>query len=77
MKKKQCFGEFTVKLKCNSGNDIKINVYDIRGRRVFDNIYNNNSNFNKVINLGNVQSGLYLINVSDGLKTQTKKIIIK
>lgn len=70
-------GEFTVKLNSNSGNDIKINVYDIRGRRVFDNIYNNNSNFNKVINLGNVQSGLYLINVSDGLKTQTKKIIIK
>jgi len=70
-------GEFTVKLNSNSGNDIKMNVYDIRGRRVFDNVYNNNSNFNKVINLGHIQSGLYILEITDGNKTGTKKIIIK
>ena len=70
-------GEFTVKLNSNSGDDIRINVYDIRGRKVFNNRYANNGNFNQVIRLDDVQSGMYLINVTDGLRTETKKIIIK
>ncbi|MCF6295914.1 MAG: M12 family metallo-peptidase [Flavobacteriaceae bacterium] len=70
-------GEFTIKLNSNSSDTIKINVYDIRGRRVFDNLYKNNSNFNEVINLGNVQSGIYLLNVSDGIRSTTKKIVIQ
>jgi hypothetical protein len=65
-----------VKLNSNSGNNIKINVYDIRGRRVFDNNYNSASKFNEIINLGNVQSGIYLLNVSDGISSTTKKIIV-
>ncbi|MBE9489500.1 MAG: T9SS type A sorting domain-containing protein [Bacteroidetes bacterium] len=69
-------GEFTVKLNSNSGNDIRISVYDIRGRQVFDNSYNNAANFNEVINLGSVQSGLYILKITDGNKTGTKKIII-
>ncbi len=69
-------GEFTVKLNSNSGNAITINVFDIRGRRVFDKIYNNTSNFNEVIKLGNVQSGIYLLNVNDGIRSTTKKIIV-
>lgn len=69
-------GEFTVKLNSNSGNNIKITVYDIRGRKVFNNTYNNSSNFNEVINLNNVQSGIYLLNVSDGIRSTTKKIIV-
>lgn len=70
-------GEFTIKLNSNSSDTIKINVYDIRGRQVFDNLYKNNSNFNQTINLGNVQSGIYLLNVSDGIRSTTKKIVIQ
>ena len=69
-------GEFTVKLNSNSGNNINISVYDIRGRRVFDNVYDNSSNFNEVVNLNNVQSGIYILKVSDGERSGTKKIII-
>ncbi|MBN4070164.1 T9SS type A sorting domain-containing protein [Olleya sp. AH-315-F22] len=69
-------GEFTVKLNSNSGNNVKIVVYDIRGRRVFDSTYNDASNFNEIINLGNVQSGIYLLNVSDGIRSTTKKIVV-
>ncbi len=69
-------GEFTVKLNSSSSNKIKINVYDIRGRKVFDNSYSNSSNFNKVVNLNNVQSGIYILKVSDGERSGTKKIIV-
>ena len=69
-------GEFNVKLNSSSGNKINISVYDIRGRRVFDNIYNNSSNFNKVVNLNNGQSGIYILKVDDGERSGTKKIIV-
>lgn len=69
-------GEFTVKLNSNSGNKVNISVYDIRGRRVFDHLYLNSSNFKEVVNLNNVQSGMYVLKVSDGEKSSSKKIII-
>ena len=70
-------GEFTVKLNSASNDDIEIEVFDIGGRRIFDRSYTNNSNFDEIITLNNVQSGMYLVNVTDGQKTATKKIVIE
>jgi subtilisin-like proprotein convertase family protein len=67
-------GEFTIQLSNN--NDLNISVFDIRGRKVFNNLYQGSPSFNETINLGDIQSGMYLLTVSDGLRTQTKKIII-
>ncbi|GAA3778678.1 hypothetical protein GCM10022271_08710 [Corallibacter vietnamensis] len=69
-------GSFNVKMNAISSNNIDIKVYDIRGRRVFDNTYNASQDFNQTINLGDVQSGIYLLNVSDGQKTVVKKLIV-
>ena len=70
-------GEFTVKLLSHSEEDIKIEVYDIRGRRVFNNRFANTTNFREVIRLDNAPSGLYLITITDGLKAITKKLLVK
>ncbi|WP_418512978.1 reprolysin-like metallopeptidase [Corallibacter sp.] len=70
-------GSFNVKMKSISSDKIDIEVYDIRGRRVFDNVYNASPDFNETIDLGDVQSGMYLLNMSDGQKTVTKKLIVK
>lgn len=70
-------GEFTIKLNSFSTSKIKVEVYDIQGRAVFNNSYLNNSNFNQIINLNNVQAGMYLVKVSDGERQTTKKIIVK
>ncbi|MEZ4855503.1 MAG: zinc-dependent metalloprotease family protein [Gelidibacter sp.] len=70
-------GEFTIKLKSTTGNNIKVNVYDVRGRLIFNNLFDNAPEFNQTINLSNVQSGMYLVNVSDGLRQVTKKIIVE
>jgi len=69
-------GEFTISLKSLSGNDIKVAVYDMRGRRLFQNAYRNSSNFSQNINLNHLQSGMYLVNVSDGERNGSKKIVI-
>ncbi len=70
-------GEFTVKLNSDSGEAINVAIFDIRGRSIFQKNYNPTSNFEQVIQLDNVESGIYLVNVSDGISTTTKKIIVK
>ena len=70
-------GEFNVKLNSTSNNAIGITVYDMRGRKVYNNMFQNVSNFNKTINLGNIQSGMYLMYITDGEKAETKKIIVR
>ncbi|WP_431132649.1 T9SS type A sorting domain-containing protein [Psychroserpens mesophilus] len=70
-------GEFTIKLNSNSGSDIKVDVLDIRGRRIFNNVYTNTGDFNETVNLSNVQSGMYLVTVNDGNNKVTKRIIVE
>ena len=70
-------GEFTIKLNSNSGNDINIDVFDMRGRRIFNNSFTNGSDFNQTINLNNAKSGMYLVTISDGTSKTIKKIIVE
>ena len=49
----------------------------MRGRSIFQKNYNPTNVFEQVIQLDNVESGIYLVNVSDGVNQTTKKIIIK
>ena len=69
-------GSFNVRLNSLSNNDIKVSVFDIRGREVFNKKYEANPEFNETVNLNRVQSGMYLVQVSDGVNTQTKKVIV-
>ena len=70
-------GVFIVQLNLNYSNKVDIKVFDIRGRSVYDQTFVNQGNFNEEIDLNSVQSGLYLVQVSDGLKSATKKIIVE
>lgn len=70
-------GEFTIKLNSNSGNDIKVDVFDIRGRRIFNNVFTNTGEFYETVNLNSVQSGMYLVTVNDGNNKVTKRIIVE
>jgi len=69
-------GSFNVELNSVSSNDINISVFDIRGREVFNNIYKASTVFNETIRLDKVQSGIYMLQVRDGLNKHTKKVII-
>lgn len=70
-------GDFTIKFKSNSTNDIKINVYDMSGRSILDKSYTNTTNFNQDIALDNVQAGIYLVSIIDGAKKTVKRIVIQ
>jgi hypothetical protein len=68
-------GLFNIQFNSNSNNDINLNVYDMRGRNVHQDTFSNNGLINETINLENLQSGVYLVEVQDGLKKVTKKIV--
>jgi len=70
-------GEFTIKLNSNSGSDIKVDIFDIRGRKIFNNSFTNTGEFNETINLNSIQSGMYLVTVNDGTNEVTKRIIVE
>lgn len=70
-------GNFTIKLSGSVSKDIQVSVYDLRGRSIFNKVYKNVGDFNENISLNQVQSGMYLLKVNDGLRHSTKKIIIK
>ena len=69
-------GSFSVGFKPKSGQDISIDVYDIRGRLMYTNKYSSTTRFEEVIRLNNAQSGVYLVQIADGSYRITKKIIV-
>jgi subtilisin-like proprotein convertase family protein len=70
-------GNFNIQFNSNSGNEIKVNVHDVRGREIYSKSYTNNGLFNETLQLENVQSGVYLVTVQDGSRKTTKKIVVQ
>jgi len=70
-------GEFTISFDAKSNTDVKINIYDLGGRAVYNNTFDNvSSQFIETISLDNIQSGVYIANISEGNNTTSHKIII-
>ncbi|MDT0558404.1 M12 family metallo-peptidase [Ichthyenterobacterium sp. W332] len=70
-------GDFTIDFRPNTVNDIKIDLYDIRGRKVFSKDYEITSQFNENISVQNAMSGIYILRISDGIRSVERKLIIR
>ncbi|GAA4895471.1 zinc-dependent metalloprotease family protein [Flaviramulus aquimarinus] len=70
-------GAFTIQLSGSKSRDIQAKIFDISGRIIYETRYGATGDFKEQIALNNVQSGLYLLIVSDGMRRSTKKIVIK
>ena len=66
-------GIFNIKLNSATDASTSISVYNLIGKKVFQNTLETNA----TINLSNLSSGLYLMEVNENGKTATKKIIIE
>lgn len=69
-------GVFAIKLDTASYETIDVQVLDVRGRVIFNENYANSSSFHQTINLKHIQSGMYIVKVSDGHRNFTKRIIV-
>lgn len=70
-------GNFNIQFTSKSTDGVKVLVHDLLGRKLFENQFENKSNFNENIQLKNVQPGLYLLTVIDGDRKEVKKIAIE
>ena len=84
--KEDDFSSFTVYPNPNNGNfnvqfgsmiseEVKITVYDIRGRMIFNKEYQGVST--QEIQLSGIESGVYLVTAIAGQKKETKRIVVK
>lgn len=70
-------GNFNITLNSENNQDIQVNVFDLRGRQIYNKKFANNGAFNQNISLDNAQSGIYLVSISDGTKKTVKRIIVE
>lgn len=70
-------GEFSIELRSSSSEPVQVSIYDIRGRKIYHQEFENTIHFNQQINLNKVQSGLYILKVSDGKSNAVKKLVVK
>ncbi|WP_191858487.1 reprolysin-like metallopeptidase [Hanstruepera ponticola] len=68
-------GEVTVML--SSYEDVSVSLFDIQGRKVYNNYFENTTTFNRTIDLSSASTGIYMLQVTSGSKTATKKLIIR
>jgi hypothetical protein len=65
-------GSFNLEFSNPSNRNIAINVFDMRGRTIYNRTYQKSNDFKEEIKLNNIQTGMYILKVSDGLRTSTK-----
>jgi subtilisin-like proprotein convertase family protein len=70
-------GQFHIEFENASTDEVGIQIFDLSGRSVFSQSYETTSSFNQNIKLNTVSSGMYLVNIVDGDRTITKKIVIE
>ncbi len=69
-------GWFNVFMSNPKSSQIEVIVYDINGRRIFEKQYNATQDFLETIDLNQAESGVYLVNIKDGLQQNLKKIVV-
>ncbi|MDD7884733.1 reprolysin-like metallopeptidase [Flavivirga sp. 57AJ16] len=70
-------GAFNIKLSGSLSRDITIEIFNIRSQFIYRDVFEGTGDFNERIHLNNVQSGMYILKVSDGIRESIKKIIVE
>jgi hypothetical protein len=70
-------GKLNVSFLTSHLSDVKIQIYTNLGQIVFNNKYTKNkNNFNQKIDLSNLSNGIYLIKITDGLRSVNTIILL-
>jgi hypothetical protein len=69
-------GSFTIEFK-ELANSFSVEVFDITGKTIYENIYEQSSNLIQLINLDNPTSGVYFVNIKSDKGLVTKKLVIQ
>lgn len=70
-------GTFTIQMPTVISDEVSVEIYDMRGRNIFNQNFVASGNLLQEIRLGSVQSGVYLAIVTDGINKQVKRVVIE
>ncbi|RYD96282.1 MAG: T9SS type A sorting domain-containing protein [Sphingobacteriales bacterium] len=70
-------GSFTVEFNADGANEVKIAIHDMRGRQVYNKSYQNSGLFSGNIQMGSIQTGVYMVTVENGGRKVVKKIVVE
>ena len=69
-------GKFNLVL--STSEEVKVEVFDIRGRSVYNQSHKSEGEiFNKEIDLNTISSGVYILNIESAGKKEARRIIIE
>ena len=67
---------FIISLNTKTSDDVIITLYDVRGRMLINKKYNNiNTTFKEEIIMDNLEKGVYILNVRQGMAKASKKLV--
>ncbi len=67
---------FTISLSANTSDDVIVTLYDISGRVIINKKFTNpNTTFKEEFNLNGLATGVYILNVRQGIAKASKKIV--
>lgn len=69
-------GNFTIQFTSNNSEAVLVAIFDMRGRQIYKNEFSNTGSFNENIDLNTIQSGVYLVSVTNGDTKVVKRIIV-
>lgn len=70
-------GNFTLQFGSDISGKVKADIYDIRGRLISSYDLDTNSGLTKTISMDRPQTGIYILQVSNGNQKVAKKLIVK
>ncbi|RMA57179.1 zinc-dependent metalloprotease [Ulvibacter antarcticus] len=71
-------GNFSINFKPQSASDVNIALYDVRGREIDTQVFENNgSTFSESMSYNGLNTGMYFVKISNNGQSQTVKLIIE
>jgi len=71
-------GEFNISFNSTNNNDVALTVFDIRGRKVSEQTFENNSNvFNQTVRFNDLAKAVYILKIQTGNNEFFKRLVIK
>lgn len=70
-------GTFTLQSDSLMGDKAQVTVFDLRGRAIYERTFGINGTLRETISLQDAQAGMYLLQMTDGQRRITKRILVK
>lgn len=70
-------GSFTLQADRLTSAKTDVRIFDLRGRMIFEKSFEVDGTMEETISLPNAEAGMYLMQISDGQRRTTKRILVK